>query len=109
MNGGIGMKLGTLMVGGLLGAAAVIYFTKGKNSQLLSTTAGNSINKAMSKAKNTFGGKNQNPSLSANKFDSKSDKNLSDVKNIVEEDDKLHSQVEEILAEDGKSSAYATQ
>jgi hypothetical protein len=104
------MKLGTLMVGGILGAAAVIYFNKGKKS-MFSAAAGNSINKAMSKAKNTFGAKNQ--SWGVSKFDSKQDgnsNNLGDVKKIVEEDDKLHSQVQEILAEEGKSSsAYATQ
>jgi hypothetical protein len=100
------MKMGTLMVGGILGAAAVMYFTKGKN-QMFSAAAGNSINKAMSKAKNKFSGNNQ--SWNVNKLDSKEDKNLSDVKNIVEQDDKLHSQVQEILADESKSSAYATQ
>jgi hypothetical protein len=73
---------------------------------MFSAVAGNSLNKAMGKAKDKLGGKK---SWNTNKYSAKEDQNLSDVKSIVEEDDKLHAEVQQILAEDGKSSTYATQ
>ena len=97
------MRMGTFLVGGLMGAAAVVYLNRTRKSMMFSsfTQAGESVDRMMNKAKSTM---KTMPS------------DREQVKEIINEDPKLKSTYNEILAESNlpanqskPSSSYRTQ
>jgi gas vesicle protein len=103
--------MGAFVIGGLVGAAAVLYMTRGKNSMMLSSVTGDMFGKAMGKAKNKFSGMNRSESNVMNSSGKQNDNKLdglSDVENIVKQDNELNNQVQQILSENNQSG-YATQ
>jgi gas vesicle protein len=102
------MKMGAFLVGGLVGAAAVLYMSRGKNSMMLSSITGNTFSKAMGKAKNKFSGNAEgNQKMSGNASGNNLD-GISDVEKIIKQDKDLNNQVQQILSENNQSG-YATQ
>lgn len=103
------MKLGTFMLGGIAGAAAVIYLNRKSKSMLFSafSSSNESMGNVMDKAKGTFGSQTFGNSVAKN-FSSTSTNGLNQVEKIVKEDPHLKATVNEIL-QDNKASAATIQ
>jgi len=112
------MRMGAFLLGGLVGAAAVIYFQNNRNSMMFSTmnNATNSLDKIVDKGKQLFGMNNnqqKSQSVSSNhksqagsakSLDSKAD--LDKVGEIVKQGSNVEQKVDEILSENNLKSAY---
>ncbi|WNR42473.1 hypothetical protein [Paenibacillus roseipurpureus] len=103
------MKLGTFMLGGIAGAAAVIYLNRKSKSMLFSafSSSTDSMGKVMDKAKDTFVNKSFGEAISPS-FASKSSSGLNPIEKIVKEDPSLKATVNEIL-QDNKVSTSTIQ
>ncbi|OCT12504.1 hypothetical protein A8709_32280 [Paenibacillus pectinilyticus] len=103
------MKLGTFMLGGIAGAAAVIYLNRKSKSMLFSafSSSSESMGKVVDKAKDSFSNKSFGDSMSRN-FSSTSSTGLNQVEKIVKEDPHLKATVNEIL-QDNKATASTIQ
>ncbi|KRE69300.1 hypothetical protein [Paenibacillus sp. Soil750] len=100
------MKLGTFMLGGIAGAAAVIYLNRKSKSMLFSafSSPSQSMGNVMDKAKETFTSKSVGESTARN-FSSTSTNGFNQVEKIVKEDPSLKATVNEILQDNKISSA----
>lgn len=100
------MKLGTFMLGGIAGAAAVIYLNRKSKSMLFSafSSSSDSMGKVVDKAKDTFTSKSFGDSAVRN-FSSTSSTGLNQVEKIVKEDPHLKATVNEILHDNKVSTS----
>jgi hypothetical protein len=100
------MKLGTFMLGGIAGAAAVIYLNRKSKSMLFSafSSSSDSMGKVVDKAKDTFVSKSFGDSAVRN-FSSASSTGLNQVEKIVKEDPHLKATVNEILQDNKESTS----
>lgn len=100
------MKLGTFMLGGIAGAAAVIYLNRKSKSMLFSafSSSSDSMGKVVDKAKDTFASKSFGDSAVRN-FSSTSSTGLNQVEKIVKEDPHLKATVNEILQDNKESTS----
>ncbi|MBD0380624.1 hypothetical protein [Paenibacillus sedimenti] len=99
------MRFSTFLLGGIAGAAAVIYLNRRSKSLLFSafTSPTESMGKVMNKAKDTFVSKNFKDSA-AKSFSNSSSNNLNQVEKIVKEDPALKATVNEILQENKETT-----
>lgn len=100
------MRIGTFLLGGIAGAAAVVYLNRKSKSMLLSAFSSSSetMGKAVDKAKDTFVNKSSGGSAFKN-FSSTSTNSLNQVENIVKEDPQLKATVSDILHENKENTA----
>jgi Na+-transporting NADH:ubiquinone oxidoreductase subunit NqrC len=100
------MKIGTFLLGGIAGAAAVVYLNRKSKSMLFSafSSSSESVGKAVDKAKNTFVNKSFTDSMAKN-FSNSSANNLNQVEKIVKEDPNLKVTVSEILQENKENTS----
>ncbi|OXM88093.1 hypothetical protein [Paenibacillus rigui] len=115
------MKFGSFLLGGLVGAAAVVYFNNKSKSMLLSAFTSNnqSLGHVMDKAKDRFTDQSAEDKAkskaAANTSFKKDDPfntaggGLEKVKDIVKEDPQLKSTVNEILAENDQKEVHTIQ
>lgn len=100
------MKIGTFLLGGIAGAAAVVYLNRKSKSMLLSafSSSSESMGKVVDKAKDSFVNKSAGGTAFKN-FSSTSMNNLNEVEKIVKEDPHLKSTVNEILHENKENTS----
>jgi len=100
-NGGKHMRLRSFLMGGIIGAAAVVYMNRYKSSMMFSnfSNAGQSMSKMMDKAKSKFS------SGSMSSTQAKDYPDLNKVDEIVNHDSHLKDKVNEILAENEQDKA----
>ncbi|NOU99241.1 hypothetical protein [Paenibacillus planticolens] len=99
------MRIGTFLLGGIAGAAAVIYLNRKSKSMLFSafSSSSESMGKVMDKAKDTFASKSssdktvRNFSSSSTNSGASAGGGLNQVEKIVKEDPHLRVTVSEIL------------
>lgn len=99
------MKIGTFLLGGIAGAAAVIYLNRKSKSMLFSafSSSSESMGKVVDKAKDTFTSKSfsdkgvKNFSSTSTNASSSASSGLNQVEKIVKEDPHLSVTVNEIL------------
>lgn len=124
------MKLGSFLLGGLVGAAAVVYLNNKSKSMLFSALSSNqSVGNMMDKAKDRFNGasdssashafdgksNNKSASSSSNSFKkedafSSSSNGLGKVEEIIKQDPKLNETVQEIIAQNNnEKETFQTQ
>jgi hypothetical protein len=108
---GLKMRVGTFLLGGIAGAAAVIYLNRKSKSWMLSAfnSSNTSMGNMMDKAKSNFTGKTAstgNMGKAATNFSSSN--TLNSVEHIVKHDPSLKETVNEILA-DNKSNTSTIQ
>ncbi|GFZ89502.1 hypothetical protein GCM10008018_39570 [Paenibacillus marchantiophytorum] len=102
------MKIGTFLLGGIAGAAAVVYLNRKSKSMLFSafSSSSESMGKVVDKAKDSFSNRTFNSTSTAPKsFTSTGANGLSQVENIVKEDPSLKSTVNEILNENRENTS----
>jgi gas vesicle protein len=99
------MRMGTFLLGGIVGACAVVYMNR-KNGMMLSnfTNAGQSIGNMVNKAKSKFSNMDMDTNsnnTNANSINGHSnrDEGLGKVEEIVKKDPNLKNKVDEIMAE----------
>ncbi|SFK92402.1 hypothetical protein SAMN03159341_102176 [Paenibacillus sp. 1_12] len=101
------MKVGAFLLGGLVGAAAVVYLSGKSKSMLMSSfssnreSVGNNINKN--------GNNNQSASHNANKPGSSDRTGLGRVEEIINKEPALKATVDEILRDSQHKEQYQTQ
>ena len=120
------MRMGTFLLGGLMGAAAVVYLNRTSRSMMFSsfTQAGESVDRMMNKAKSTMktmpNPMNQTTTAShtsgSSNITNTTSSDRGQLKEIINEDPKLKSTYNEILVESNlpanqnkPSSSYRTQ
>lgn len=98
------MKIGTFLLGGIAGAAAVVYLNRKSKSMLFSafSSSSESMGKVVDKAKDTFASKSsdspvRNFSSTSTNAGANSSGGLGAVAKIVKEDPHLSVTVNEIL------------
>jgi Sec-independent protein translocase protein TatA len=103
------MRMGMFLLGGIVGAAAVVYINR--NNMMMSnfSNAGQSVGKMMDNAKTKFSSMNMGMNRDSEKSNQNSTQsnektNLSKVEEIVNKDANLKSQVDEILENNNQSS-----
>lgn len=100
------MRMGAFLLGGVVGAAAVVYYMRGKNMSLAGFT--NQTNDMFSKPSTSKPAKFV--SSHSDKFSSsssRSDSGLDKVEDLIAQDAAVKSQVDEILNK--SESSYMTQ
>ncbi|WP_248925390.1 hypothetical protein [Paenibacillus hamazuiensis] len=115
------MRMGAFLLGGLVGAAAVVYFQQNRKNLMMSTMSSTSdsigkiVEKGMSMAGiggNAGGANNskQKANYTSTTFDNKSYEagkdGLSKVEDMVKKDQSVKQQVDEILEDNNQKSAY---
>jgi gas vesicle protein len=103
------MRMSGFVLGGILGAAAAMYFSKNNKPMMFTNwnQAGQAVNKMMDTAKDKImgvTGMNNNNNTAFNE-----NPNLDRVEQIVHEDPQLKQEVDEILRENNKTNAFQTQ
>ncbi|MCY9664741.1 hypothetical protein M5X11_07200 [Paenibacillus alginolyticus] len=100
------MKIGTFLLGGIAGAAAVIYLNRKSKSMLFSafSSSSESMGKVVDKAKDSLVNKSFGNS-SAKSFSTSNSNGLNQVEKIVKEDPHLKATVNEIMRENKESSS----
>jgi len=94
------MKFGSFLFGGLVGAAAVVYFNKKSKSMLFSAlTSNQSLGNVMDKTK-------KSANAAFKKDDPFSTEGMDKIKDIVKEDPGLQATVNEILADNNPSADH---
>jgi hypothetical protein len=95
------MRIGTFLLGGIAGAAAVIYLNRKSKSMLFSafSSSSDSMGKMVNKAKDTMTGANDSTSFNTN-----STKDLGDVEQIIKKDPDLQHTVNEILIDNKENT-----
>lgn len=93
------MRFGSFIMGGVVGAAAVMYLSRNKNSMMFSSFTSDSMGKVVNKAMGKMSSKSK-PSFSGD--------GLNEVNDIIKNDSELNEQVEEILQEN-RGNSYTTQ
>lgn len=99
------MKIGTFLLGGIAGAAAVVYLNRKSKSMLFSafSSSSESMGKVVDKAKDKFANKSfsdspvRNFSSTSTNASANASGGLSQVEKIVKEDPHLSGTVNEIL------------
>jgi hypothetical protein len=107
------MRMGTFLLGGIVGALAVTYINRNNGMMANLANAGQSVGGMVNKAKSKLSNMNMNNwdmSNNDNKSDYKTDKSnqhaeFSRVKEIVNEDPHLKSKVNEILVDNKETSS----
>ncbi|MGO4273754.1 hypothetical protein AB4Z22_28640 [Paenibacillus sp. TAF58] len=99
------MKIGTFLLGGIAGAAAVIYLNRKSKSLLFSafSSSSESMGKVVDKAKDSLVNKSFGNSAAKN-FSTSNTNGLNQVEKIVKEDPHLKSTVNEIMRENREST-----
>jgi hypothetical protein len=108
----ISMRMVTFLLGGIVGACAVVYMNQ-KNGMMLSnlSNAGQSVGNMVNKAKSKFSNMNMdmdtNNNMSGNSINrhSKHDEGLDKVEKIVKKDPNLKNKVDEILADNNQNTS----
>jgi hypothetical protein len=113
------MRLGTFLMGGIVGAIAVTYLNRNNGMMMANlANAGQNVGNMVTKAKSKFSNTNMDRGSSSsfdNKSDNKTDNSndhadFSRVKAILSKDPELKTKVDEILAENqNTSSTYKMQ
>ncbi|UQZ81956.1 hypothetical protein SK3146_01113 [Paenibacillus konkukensis] len=118
------MKIGSFLLGGLVGAAAVMYFNNKSKSMLFSAFSSNNqslgqmTDKSKERRKDSVHEEKHKPASAAASHDSGSShekdgshsgSTLSKVEEIISQDPELKSTVDEILAENQQKEVYHTQ
>lgn len=100
------MRIGTFLLGGIAGAAAVVYLNRRSKSMLLSafSSSSESMGKVVDKAKDTWSNKSTGGTAFKN-FSSSGTNNLNQVEKIVKEDPGLKAAVNEILHENKENTS----
>jgi Sec-independent protein translocase protein TatA len=109
------MRMVTFLLGGILGACAVVYMNR-NNGMMLSniTNAGQSVGNMVSKAKSKLSNMNMDMikdtnsnNTSSNRINghSNDDENLAKVEEIVKKDPNLKNKVDEILADNNQNTS----
>ncbi|SDN88252.1 hypothetical protein SAMN04487897_105256 [Paenibacillus sp. yr247] len=100
------MKIGTFLLGGIAGAAAVIYLNRKSKSMLFSafSSTSESMGKVVDKAKDTFVNKSFGNSA-AKSSSNTSTNSLNQVEKIVKEDPHLKATVNEILSDNKENTS----
>jgi hypothetical protein len=107
------MRMGTFLLGGIVGACAMVYMNR-KNGMMLSniTNAGQSVGNMVNKAKSKFtnmdmdmGTSSHNTSGNNINGHSNHDEGLAKVEEIVKKDPNLKNKVDEILAENNQNAS----
>jgi hypothetical protein len=106
------MKVGTFLLGGIAGAAAVIYLNRKSKSMMMSafSSSSESMGKVMDKAKDTLGSKSFKDSFkdatskSYSNTNSNSSSSLNQVEKIVKEEPSLKATVNEILRDNKENT-----
>ncbi|WP_166239298.1 hypothetical protein [Paenibacillus turpanensis] len=105
------MRMGTLMLGGILGAAAVLYLQRGNRPMMMSmvSSAGNQLNKALGGAKkmsqnsseisSKYGNAQTKEAEQASSTQSSGNTSLVNIESIVKNDPALQKEVSEILTD----------
>lgn len=98
------MRMGSFIIGGLIGASAVMYFNNASNRKMVLqgwNSASQNMNKWFDSAMNTVAERTLRDSKSFSNKKTSMDKGngLEQVEKLVNEDPELKSQVDEILAE----------
>ena len=108
------MKIGTFLLGGIAGAAAVVYLNRKSKSMLFSafSSSSESMGKVVDKAKDTFANKSfssdspvRNFSSTSKNTGANSSGGLGTVEKIVKEDPHLSVTVNEILQANKENSS----
>jgi hypothetical protein len=99
------MRLGTLMFGGVLGAAAAVYFSRGGLMRsMMAQTAGNrDIGKFTEKTAGSLFANSGKSKGSRERTDGENKGNLDQIRDLLKDDPKVMAQVEEILSASGES------
>ncbi|WP_028548697.1 hypothetical protein [Paenibacillus sp. UNC451MF] len=112
------MKVGTFLLGGLVGAAAVIYFNNKSKSMLFSAISsnkqslGNVSDKSKERSSEHMNGNAQHssePVSNMKKEESSASDGLSRVEAIINKEPEIKAVVDEILAENHQKEVYQTQ
>lgn len=103
------MRIGAFMLGGIAGAAAVIYLNRKSKSMMLSafSSSSESMGKVVDKAKDSFGSKAFKDSTAKNFSGASSNSssgNLNQVEKIVKEDPSLKATVNQILQDNQENT-----
>jgi hypothetical protein len=107
------MRMGTFLLGGIVGACAVVYMNR-KNGMMLSNfaNAGQSVGNMVSKAKSKFSNMNMDMDTNSNNMGGNSinrhsnhDEGLDKVEEIVKKDPNLKNKVDEILADSNQNTS----
>ncbi|TXK76563.1 hypothetical protein [Paenibacillus sp. N3.4] len=103
------MKIGTFLLGGIAGAAAVVYLNRKSKSMLFSafSSSSESMGKVVDKARDSLVSKSFKESTAKNTSQTSSN-NLNQVEKIVKEDPQLKATVNEIL-QDNKENTTTIQ
>jgi hypothetical protein len=100
------MRMGAFLLGGLVGAVAVAYFSRSNRPMMLSSMmSGQGLGKMMNRARNRMAGTSAQSSAqsAAAQQDTASD-GMKQVEKIIKKDPNLKGQVDQILAE-GQAAA----
>lgn len=112
------MKVGSFLLGGLVGAAAVIYFNNKSKSMLFSAISSNnrSLGNCSDKSKDRTSDVSQENAHHASEpqphmmhDDAKSTDGMSKVEAIINKEPEIKAVVDEILAENHQKEVYQTQ
>ncbi|MFC5448052.1 hypothetical protein [Paenibacillus aestuarii] len=103
------MKIGAFLLGGIAGAAAVIYLNRKSKNMMLSafSSSSDSMGKAMDKARDNFASKSFKDTTVKN-FSNASSGGLNEVDKIVNKDPGLKAAVSEIM-KDSKETTTTIQ
>jgi gas vesicle protein len=101
---GIMMRVSTFLLGGIAGAAAVIYLNRKSKSMLFSafSSSSNSMSKLMDNSKDNMSGKSSQNAAKSTAFNATN--NLSQVENMIKEDPSLKHKVNEILSDNHENT-----
>jgi Sec-independent protein translocase protein TatA len=107
-NGGDIMRMGTFLLGGIVGAVAVVYMNRNNGMSMSNlANAGQTVGNMVNKAKSNFSNMNSNMGMNSNQKTTTDQSNesadFSTVEQIVNKDPELKNKVDEILA-DGKQN-----
>jgi hypothetical protein len=107
-KGGCDMRFGTLLIGGILGAAAAVYLTRGGSwkSMAAMTPDHSAIGNFAAKAADTFLADDK-PSGKSKKNSSRDSESMTKLQQLIREDPAVMAQVNEILSAAGEPAADA--
>lgn len=95
------MRMSSFIMGGILGAAAAVYFNRSSKPIMYSLSqAGASMNKVVDTARNMM--KDKTVQSNNEQFSSNYDHNLENVEAILKQEPQTQHQVDEILQENGQ-------
>ncbi|WP_240413901.1 hypothetical protein [Paenibacillus periandrae] len=101
------MRVGSFLLGGLVGAAAVVYLSGRSRSMLMSSFSSN--NQSIGNNVNKNGSSHQSAGHNANKSASTERAGLGRVEEIINKEPALKATVDEILRDSKHKEQYQTQ